>query len=303
MHDEIPAFSDAVVMFQRFLAERECGTALVWVFRDDLWQRSMTRIVANIRPTAENAELAASAYAAGRSKGVVEIVAIGTTGNATLASVWYPKLPEETIQGWERGFKRSIREPLPRVRVVGPFVWALVRRLPTFKRYQRLESFIGTRRWAADNLTARIERERTDGTGTCEQCHASFGYYLIHNGFNDTAFAYCDRCGLTAFVGGWDDRSKPTEAPLRIHGPITRDMEPWLEVCECGGHFRSDAAPRCPECQRPLSAAAAASWIERNAAGTKGGWRWQRHWNGVYCVVINGRKVTNNWVTHNTGTD
>jgi hypothetical protein len=28
----------------------------------------------------------------------------------------------------------------------------------------------------------------------------TFSYQLIHNGFSDTAFAYCDRCGRTALL-------------------------------------------------------------------------------------------------------
>ena len=46
---------------------------------------------------------------------------------------------------------------------------------------------------------------RRDGTGTCESCGHSFDYMLIHNGFNDSAFAYCDSCGMTALF----DRGVP----------------------------------------------------------------------------------------------
>jgi hypothetical protein len=141
-----------------------------------------------------------------------------------------------------------------------------------------------------------MSQDRKDGYGRCEHCRARFEYFLIHNGFGDTAFAYCDRCGMTALVGGWDDVNKPPEAPLRIHGPVPVETEPWLASCGCGGIFHGDASPRCPECSQPLSPQVATAWLEKNAPGTKGGWRWQQCWAGMYCIVINGRSVSNNWL-------
>ena len=41
---------------------------------------------------------------------------------------------------------------------------------------------------------------RVDGYGTCESCESSFPYYLIHNGFNDSTYAYCDHCGRLAIL-------------------------------------------------------------------------------------------------------
>jgi hypothetical protein len=131
--------------------------------------------------------------------------------------------------------------------------------------------------------------------GECEQCRRRFEYRIIHNGFNDTAYAYCDSCGMTTFVGGYGDTRQPVGAPLKIHGPIQAETEEWLQPCTCGGCFRHDAAPRCPHCREPLSAEAATSFIERNAEGTRGGWRWQRSWSGMYCLVIDGRSTKNNW--------
>lgn len=131
--------------------------------------------------------------------------------------------------------------------------------------------------------------------GQCERCGVRFAYQIIHNGFNDTAYAYCDRCGMTAFVGGWHDSRRPKEAPLRIHEPILPETEPYLESCVCGGRFRHEASPRCPRCHEPLSAEAATEWIERNAPGTRKGWRWQRNWSGVYCLIVEQRFVENNW--------
>jgi hypothetical protein len=140
-----------------------------------------------------------------------------------------------------------------------------------------------------------MSRTRRDGTGSCDRCSGSFEYMIIHNGFNDTAYAYCDQCGMTTFVGGMSDSNKPPDAPLRIHEPILIETEPWLLPCECGGRFRREAAPRCPSCNDRLSAESATEYIEKNAAGAKKGWRWQRSWSGMYCIVVNGRMTENNW--------
>lgn len=131
--------------------------------------------------------------------------------------------------------------------------------------------------------------------GECDKCRQTFDYQIIHNGFGDTAYAYCDSCGMTTFVGGWDDTRRPADAPLKIHGPIHPETEAWLQRCTCGGRFRHNAEPRCPHCHERLSAEAATSYIERNAEGTRGGWRWQRSWSGIYCLIIAGRSTKNNW--------
>lgn len=36
--------------------------------------------------------------------------------------------------------------------------------------------------------------------GQCETCGENFTYQLIHNGLNESAFAYCNRCGCTALL-------------------------------------------------------------------------------------------------------
>lgn len=39
----------------------------------------------------------------------------------------------------------------------------------------------------------------------------------------------------------------------------------------------------------------AATWIEADAPGAKRGWRWQRSWRGLYCIIIEDRVVFDNW--------
>src|ERR1041384_1349194 len=111
------------------------------------------------------------------------------------------------------------------------------------------------------------------GVGTCEHCRRAFSYRLIHNGFNDSAFAYCDRCGCLAILSHW---SKWPKAIIPGIGGIKPEIEMYLAPCSCGGRFRADAAPRCPHCHQILSAEEAATYIEANAPGTAKGWKWQR---------------------------
>ncbi len=133
---------------------------------------------------------------------------------------------------------------------------------------------------------------RVDGLGRCVSCGGTFPYYLIHNGFNESSYAYCDSCGSTAI---FDDHSAPPlPSPLNF-AVIPSRLENRILGCHCGGRFTADAKPRCPHCNTALSATDAAEWIEANAAGTKKGWRWQRNWSGLYCIVIDDKVVHNAW--------
>lgn len=131
-------------------------------------------------------------------------------------------------------------------------------------------------------------------TGTCELCNKQFEFELLHNGFADTSYAYCNDCGNVAVLSAWNGRwpagVKCTQAE------IATEMEQHLEACACGGRFVKGAAPRCPHCGEILSAEKAAVYIEKQAPGTKKGWRWQRDWHGIYCMVVNGKSVSNNFL-------
>lgn len=138
--------------------------------------------------------------------------------------------------------------------------------------------------------------ERKQDTGKCDHCHESFRYYLIHNGFNDSVYSYCDLCGVTADISLWSPVFSKLPIGTPKQGVIPEGLEPFLESCSCGGRFTSRSAPHCPKCNQGLSADKAAIWIEENAPGTSGGWRWQRNWNGLYCIVIENRVIHNNFV-------
>ena len=133
---------------------------------------------------------------------------------------------------------------------------------------------------------------RIDGSGTCETCGGTFPYYLIHNGFNESVYAYCSQCGVTAILDVWRG---PAALVADRHGPVAPERVQLLQACTCGGHFDGSAAPRCPHCRSELSPVEATKWIEANAPGARHGWSWQRSWRGLDAIVISDRVVWNNW--------
>ena len=141
-------------------------------------------------------------------------------------------------------------------------------------------------------LARGVKMSREDGRGLCSCCGKEFVYYLIHNGFNDSSYAYCDLCGETCLLNLW---TLPVGVEINDCGVIPDDIEPKLRPCKCGGAFRRSAAPRCPNCSSILSATEAATYLVANAPGTKGGWRWQRTWDGLYCIVIEERLSNDCW--------
>jgi hypothetical protein len=143
-------------------------------------------------------------------------------------------------------------------------------------------------------MNTTSSQPRRQDIGTCDNCNATFGYYLIHNGFSDTAYAYSDSTCYTCLLGGWTGKV-PRDVPLQIQKKITADIEDHLLPAPDGGRFRALAVPRCPHCNHPLDPIKATEYIEKNAEGTKVGWRWDRHWNGVYCIVIENKLVRDNW--------
>jgi len=134
---------------------------------------------------------------------------------------------------------------------------------------------------------------RENQSGKCNECGKSFGYYLIHNGFNDSSYAYCNSCGMTALLGAY--QVPEIGVKLEPFQAITPEIEPLLQACPCGGKFQSEATPRCPHCHCSLSATEAASFIETQAAGTKKGWRWQNNWTGLYCIIVENKFVKDIW--------
>ena len=137
---------------------------------------------------------------------------------------------------------------------------------------------------------------REQNVGVCESCDAEFRYYLVHSGFNDSVYAYCDACGKTAILSMWN-KQFPRIDGCPGYEEICVAMEPYLQACACGGHFRRGSSPRCPHCRATLSAERAASYIEESVPVSKSGWRWhwQRNWSGLYCIVIEECLISDNF--------
>ena len=136
---------------------------------------------------------------------------------------------------------------------------------------------------------------RETNIGQCEHCAKQFGYYLIHSGFNDSLYAYCNACGMTADFSIYSKRFPKLIQSCEPFREICAEMEPYIQPCECGGAFKKGSSPRCPHCKRALSAETAAAYIEINAAGTRKGWGWQENWSDCYCIVIENKVVTDNF--------
>lgn len=133
--------------------------------------------------------------------------------------------------------------------------------------------------------------------GKCDKCGKEFNYYIIHNGFNESSYAYCNKCGKTAF---FDTYKVPKEIqwffiPHARHHTMPKELEKYIYPCDCGGSFIHDAVPRCPHCKKVLSANTAREYIEANAPGTEKGWHWQNNWTDTYAIVIEDNRINDNW--------
>jgi hypothetical protein len=147
--NDIPNFEDALTSFRQFLAEQGHPTNIVWVFREDIWKRSPLSVVIRFPSQRKNLALAQKVFDEGRRKGLVDVHAIATVGEKVAATIWFPKFTDEEIQGWNRGMKLSVAEPLPSAEIVGQLRWLLFRLRPQFRHYQRVDLWVGTKAWAA----------------------------------------------------------------------------------------------------------------------------------------------------------
>lgn len=147
--NDIPNFESALESFRRFLVASGHAADIFWVFREDIWKRSPTDVVLRFPSQNRNLDLARKVFDDGRKKGLVDMHAIATVGNKAAATVWFPKFPDEEIQGWACNMKLSIADPLPRAEIVGRLRWLFFHLLPRFRHYQRAELWVGTKTWAA----------------------------------------------------------------------------------------------------------------------------------------------------------
>lgn len=147
--NDIPCFEDAVASFEHFLTEQGHPSKILWVFREDIWKRSSSDLVLRLPSQQKNLALAKKVFREGRKKGLVDVRAIASVDDQVAATVWFPKFPDEEVQGWTRGIKLSIADPLPRAKSVGGVRWLCFSLQPMFRHYQRSELQVGTKAWAA----------------------------------------------------------------------------------------------------------------------------------------------------------
>ena len=71
-------------------------------------------------------------------------------------------------------------------------------------------------------MMARIDQ------GTCEHCGLYFGYTILHAGFGDIAYCYCDSCGRLATLSAWDAEAQKLPKPVGWHGEMNQQIEQYL---------------------------------------------------------------------------
>ena len=155
--NDIPDFEDAVASFRHLLAEEGLPSTIFWVFREDIWKRSPIDVALRFPSQIRSLALAKKVFAEGRKKGLVDIHAIASIDDKVAATVWFPKFTGEEIQGWNRGMKLSIADPLPNAKSVGRLTWLCFRLQPKFRHYQRCELRVGTKAWAAAQSAKGLE--------------------------------------------------------------------------------------------------------------------------------------------------
>jgi hypothetical protein len=128
--NDIPKFEEAIASFRDFLKRSGFPTDIVWVFREDVWKRSPTDVAIRYPPEENNFVLAQKVFAEGRERGLLEVHAIARTSDKIAVTVWFPRSVDDELQGWNRGMRLSIAEPLPRANIVGRFRWPFFWLLP-----------------------------------------------------------------------------------------------------------------------------------------------------------------------------
>ena len=133
--------------------------------------------------------------------------------------------------------------------------------------------------------------------GTCDKCSKKFSYTLFHSGFGESSYAYCNKCGKVALLDTYlvPPKIKYIFLNYARHHIISKELEKFIDPCECGGKFTHNASPRCPHCKQKLSAIEANKYIESDNPNKKEAWLWQNNWTGLYAMIIDDNKINDNW--------
>ena len=125
----------------------------------------------------------------------------------------------------------------------------------------------------------------------CHDCGQASDVRLVHSGFNGSAWAYCDTCGMLCladiyWAGEIDDASRPGM-------PVSPTVQARLPPCACGGAFGGVCAPRCPKCR---TAFLLSDFPPIFSSGYRSLWRripaltsW-REYDSYYTFVVEGRR-------------
>lgn len=79
---------------------------------------------------------------------------------------------------------------------------------------------------------------------------------IIHSGFNDSGFMYCDNCPNILTWSIYDrnyEKLVNGKVPWLLNDSEKNLIEESVIKCESGGNFRFSAKPRCPNCNNIIS--------------------------------------------------
>ena len=132
---------------------------------------------------------------------------------------------------------------------------------------------------------------------TCLSCGARCTVDVLSSGVGESEYLYCDRCSGAALLDFYASESstlvhlgKDRWWQWRASAADMASIEAELRTCECGGHFRFSAVPRCPKRGAGLDLAAV-----KRQLGASEWWRadtWRPSDDG-YCLIIDGRAIRN----------
>ena len=78
---------------------------------------------------------------------------------------------------------------------------------------------------------------------------------IIHAGFSDCGFLYCDKSGDLVTWSSYDKTYQslvPNKHPWDLNAKEKAIIESNLVACPCGGKFPFAAKPRCPRCNHEI---------------------------------------------------
>ena len=141
----MPACDEASRSLSEFLFARHYPQELLWACRQDLYSIGPTNHFIKWPLPEANNEYARLSYENGRKRGIVEVKALFTVDNYSIATVFAPMKDE--IQGWDQGLKVAIHNPYVAAHPIkSRLVWQLHKFRAAFRRYQRYEAFIQERK-------------------------------------------------------------------------------------------------------------------------------------------------------------